>query len=182
MEETLIQYLEKQEYFQGENTRFLEVSIGNNLSDNVFQELIDTDGKYFQHLESKSYSRHHEEFSRYYFDDQIIQIDHLNKNKKTLFSDLLITYQKVKDVHNHYDFLLETREIDIDSSCIPSQDKFLNIEDFQLEIFTPNPHMEVIYNLKTKGVCFRVYYPANKKQVEILSEMISELEKIIPCK
>lgn len=180
MEETLIQYLEKQEYFQGENKRFLEVSIGKLISENIFQEFIDNDDTEYKRLESssenKSNSRDYRKFSRYYFDDKIIEINHLNKNKKTLISNLLISHQKVKSNNGEHDLLLETKEVVIDKSGIPSQEKFLNVEDFELEIFKPNPHLEIIFNRHKQTISFRLYYPANRKQVGILAKILSEFK------
>jgi len=179
MEEILTKYLNKQEYFQNDKNRFLDITHGITISDNIFQKIFDDNEKYLHHLESKSYSRHQESFSKYFYNDKIIKIDHLNKNKKTLLNQKLINSDTIKGIHTHHDLLLETKENIIDNSCIPSIEQFLNIEDFSLIIFTINPQMEIIYNQISKEIIFRIYYPINKKQIQLLCELFNDFEKII---
>jgi hypothetical protein len=179
MENILTTYLDKQEYFQANNNRFLDITQGINICENIFQKIYDQNDKYLKHLESKLYSRHQQSFSKYFYDDKIIKIDHLNKNKKTLLTEKLINTDTIKGIHTHHDLLLETKEIITDDSCIPSIEKFLNIEDCSLAIFTINPQMEIIYNLISKEIVFRIYYPINKKQIQLLSELLNDFEKII---
>jgi hypothetical protein len=186
MEDILTKYLDKQEYFQSDNQsdkkRFLDITHGITISDNIFQKIFDENGKYLQHLESKSYSRHDQSFSKYFYNDKIIKINHLNKNKKTLLTQKIINSNTIKGIHTHHDLLLEIKENIIDDSCIPSIEQFLHIEDFSLAIFTINQQIEIIYNLISKEIVFRIYYPINKKQIQSLSELLSDFEKIIQVK
>lgn len=176
IEESLIKFLEKQEFIQGETTRYLEISFGKFQSENIFENLVDS-GNISTYLDSKNYDNYQTELSKYYFDNYLLEIDSLNKNKKTLKECNLVSLQRVKTETTNYDLLLQTKEFKIVQSP-PSQDKFYLIEHKKYKIYNPNTHIHIIYCLDDKSITFNMSYPVNIKQVKLLSGLLGEIKNL----